>query len=173
MPINGRNYMELAQQITGVRVNAITSDTPLGGNNSGKFQISLSGLQVTQDTADAASASRVSSPDAISQFQIITNRFDATRRSSGVRPACGRRGKGDQIHGSVFGLLSQRRIQRGFDPVAHIVTKLSDQQYGGPSSVPSSSRSSGASAPTGRASSQWRLAARSCRQRTSCGAADP
>jgi len=52
MPINGRNYMELATLVAGVRVNAITNDTPLGNNNSGKFQINLDGLQVTQDTAD-------------------------------------------------------------------------------------------------------------------------
>src|SRR5258708_22439904 len=78
LPINGRNYMELATLVPGVRVNAITNDTPLGGENSGKFQINLDGLQVTQNTADASFGQPRFSPDAISQFQIITNRFDAT-----------------------------------------------------------------------------------------------
>jgi hypothetical protein len=78
IPINGRNYMELATLVPGIRVNAITNDTPLGGANSGKFQIDLDGLQVTQDTADASFGQPRFSPDAISQFQIITNRFDAT-----------------------------------------------------------------------------------------------
>src|SRR6202522_600433 len=71
IPINGRNYMELATLVPGVRVNAITNDTPLGGANSGKFQIDLDGLQVTQDTADASFGQPCFSPDAISQFQII------------------------------------------------------------------------------------------------------
>lgn len=48
LPINDRNYMELATLVPGVRVNAITNDTPLGGENSGKSQINLDGLQVTR-----------------------------------------------------------------------------------------------------------------------------
>jgi hypothetical protein len=131
MPINGRNYMELAQLVPGVRVNAITNDTPLGNNNSGKFQINLDGLQVTQDTADASFGQPRFSPDAISQFQIITNRFDATLgRSSGVYVNVQSKTGSDQIHGSVFGYFRNDAFNAA-DPVAHIVTKLSDQQYGG------------------------------------------
>jgi hypothetical protein len=131
MPINGRNYMELATLVPGVRVNAITNDTPLGGNNSGKFQISLDGLQVTQDTADASFGQPRFSPDAITQFQIITNRFDATLgRSSGVYVNVQSKTGTDAIHGSVFGYFRNDAFNAA-DPVAHIVTKLSDQQYGG------------------------------------------
>jgi len=131
MPINGRNYMELAQLVPGVRVNAITNDTPLGNNNSGKFQISLDGLQVTQDTADASFGQPRFSPDAISQFQIITNRFDATLgRSSGVYVNVQSKTGTDQIHGALFGYFRNDAFNAA-DPVAHIVTKLSDQQYGG------------------------------------------
>lgn len=131
MPINGRNYMELATLVPGVRVNAITNDTPLGGNNSGKFQINLDGLQVTQDTADASFGQPRFSPDAITQFQIITNRFDATLgRSSGVYVNVQSKVGMDQIHGSVFGYFRNDAFNAA-DPVAHTVTALSDQQYGG------------------------------------------
>ena len=131
MPINGRNYMELAQLVPGVRVNAITNDTPLGSNNSGKFQINLDGLQVTQDTADASFGQPRFSPDAISQFQIITNRFDATLgRSSGVYVNVQSKTGGDDIHGSVFGYFRNDALNAA-DPIVHAVTALSDQQFGG------------------------------------------
>ena len=142
MPINGRNYMELAQLVPGVRVNAITNDTPLGSNNSGKFQINLDGLQVTQDTADASFGQPRFSPDAISQFQIITNRFDATLgRSSGVYVNVQSKTGSNMIHGSVFGYFRNDALNAA-DPVIKAanltaakpinpVTALSDQQFGG------------------------------------------
>jgi len=131
MPINGRNYMELATLVAGVRVNAITNDTPLGNNNSGKFQINLDGLQVTQDTADPSFGQPRFSPDAITQFQIITNRFDATLgRSSGVYVNVQSKSGQNMIHGSAFGYFRNDAFNAA-DPIAHKVTALSDQQYGG------------------------------------------
>jgi hypothetical protein len=142
LPINGRNYMELATLVPGVRVNAIVNDTPLGGANSGKFQISLDGLQVTQNTADASFGQPRFSPDAISQFQIITNRFDATvGRSAGVAVNVQSKTGANNIHGSVFGYFRNDAFNAG-DPVVKLtdltsarpvppVTPLSDQQFGG------------------------------------------
>jgi len=131
LPINGRNYMELATLVPGVRVNAITNDTPLGGENSGKFQINLDGLQVTQNTADASFGQPRFSPDAIGQFQIITNRFDATvGRSAGVEVNVQSKAGTNQIHGSVFGYF-RNDFANAADPIAKVVTPLSDQQFGG------------------------------------------
>ncbi len=131
MPINGRNYMELATLVPGIRVNAITNDTPLGNNNSGKFQINLDGLQVTQDTADPSFGQPRFSPDAISQFQIITNRFDATLgRSSGLYVNVQSKSGGNDIHGAVFGYFRNDAFNAA-DPIARQVTALSDQQFGG------------------------------------------
>jgi|GEM_PF-531752 len=142
LPINGRNYMELATLVPGVRVNAITNDTPLGGANSGKFQINLDGLQVTQNTADASFGQPRFSPDAISQFQIITNRFDATvGRSAGVAVNVQSKTGNNSIHGSVFSYFRNDAFNAA-DPVVKAqnltstapvnpVTPLSDQQYGG------------------------------------------
>ena len=150
LPINGRNYMELATLVPGVRVNAITNDTPLGGANSGKFQINLDGLQVTQNTADASFGQPRFSPDAISQFQIITNRFDATvGRSSGIAVNVQSKSGNNQMHGSLFSYFRNDAFNAG-DPVLKAqnvanaakiaagtatyinpVLALSDQQYGG------------------------------------------
>jgi hypothetical protein len=137
LPINGRNYMELATLVPGVRVNAIVNDTPLGGANSGKFQINLDGLQVTQNTADASFGQPRFSPDAISQFQIITNRFDATLgRSAGVAVNVQSKTGTNQIHGSAFGYFRNSAFNAG-DPILKAqgnptpITPLSDQQYGG------------------------------------------
>ncbi|NYF80245.1 TonB-dependent receptor [Granulicella arctica] len=131
LPINGRNYMELATLVPGVRVNAITNDTPLGGSNSGKFQINLDGLQVTQNTADPSFGQPRFSPDAISQFQIITNRFDATvGRSSGIAVNVQSKTGANQVHGSVFGYFRNDAFSAA-DPIARAVTPLSDQQFGG------------------------------------------
>src|SRR5258708_18589670 len=123
--------MAIATLVPGVRINAITNDTPLGGNNSGKFQINLDGLQVTQDTADASFGQPRFSPDAISQFEIITNRFDATvGRSSGVYTNVQTKSGTNLIHGSAFGYFRNDAFNAA-DPVAHKVLPLSDQHYGG------------------------------------------
>ena len=138
LPINGRNYMELATLVPGVRVNAIANDTPLGGANSGKFQINLDGLQVTQNTADASFGQPRFSPDAIIQFQIITNRFDATAGSlcpaststSSPRPA---RTRSTVLPSATFATTLSTPLTRYSKTQGNPtpITPLSDQQYRG------------------------------------------
>ena len=140
LPINGRNYMSLATLVPGVRINAITADIPVGAaSESGKFQITMDGLQVSQDTAGSAFGQPRFSQDAISQFQIITNRFDATLgRSAGVYVNSQSKSGANQLHGGVFGYFRNDALNAP-DPVAvNPTTKLkpyilpfSDQQYGG------------------------------------------
>ena len=77
LPLNGRNWMELTLLSPGVARNDV-GFSPLGGDNSGKFQINVDGQQVTQNTADQSFGQPQYSRDAMDQFQIITNRFDAT-----------------------------------------------------------------------------------------------
>ena len=50
VPLNGRNWMELALLVPGITKNAV-GFTPLGTTDSGKFQINVDGQQVTQNTA--------------------------------------------------------------------------------------------------------------------------
>lgn len=131
-PINGRNYMALSTLVPGVHINAITSDVPVGSaSESGKFQITLDGLQISQDTAGAAFGQPRISQDAIAQFQIITNRFDATLgRSGGVYVNSQTKSGTNSFHGGAFGYFRNDALNAA-DPVTHAVLPFKDSQYGG------------------------------------------
>ncbi len=132
LPINGRNYMSLATLVPGVRINAITTDVPVGAaSESGKFQITLDGLQVSQDTAGSSFGQPRFSQDAIAQFQIITNRFDATLgRSAGVYVNSQSKSGANTLHGGFFGYFRNDALNAA-DPVSKTVLPFSDQQFGG------------------------------------------
>lgn len=140
VPINGRNYMSLSTLVPGVKINAVTSDVPVGAaSESGKFQITMDGLQVSQDTAGSAFGQPRFSQDAIAQFQIITNRFDATLgRSAGVYVNSQSRSGSNIYHGGVFGYFRSDALNAP-DPIATspanglkpYTLPFSDQQYGG------------------------------------------
>jgi hypothetical protein len=131
IPLNGRNWLELATLVPGIRVNAITNFTPLGTTVSGKFQLQLDGQQVTQNTADPKYGQPQFSRDAIGQFQIITNRFDATSgRSSQIFVIAQSKSGTDTLHGSAFGYFRDSSLNVA-DPVAHKVLPFQDQQFGG------------------------------------------
>ncbi|WP_187143185.1 TonB-dependent receptor [Terriglobus albidus] len=132
VPINGRNYMSLATLVPGIKINAVTSDVPVGSaSESGKFMITMDGLQVSQDTAGAAFGQPRFSQDAISQFQIITNRFDATLgRSAGVYVNSQSKSGSNSYHGGAFGYFRNDSLNAP-DPVAKKVLPFSDQQFGG------------------------------------------
>ena len=84
------------------------------GPISGKMQINVDGQQVTQNSAGTdASASRITAPEAIDQFQIVTNRFDATMgRSSRMQVVVQTKSGTDQFHGSLFGYFRNERSTR-------------------------------------------------------------
>lgn len=131
IPLNGRNWLEVATLVPGIRVNAITNFTPLGREVSGKFQLQLDGQQVTQNTADARYGQPQFSRDAIGQFQIITNRFDATSgRSSQIYVVAQSKNETDRLHGSAFGYFRDASLNAA-DPIAHKVLPFQDQQFGG------------------------------------------
>lgn len=140
VPINGRNYMSLSTLVPGVKINAVTSDVPVGSaSESGKFQITMDGLQVSQDTAGSSFGQPRFSQDAISQFQIITNRFDATLgRSAGVYVNAQSKSGTNVLHGGAFGYF-RNDVLDAPDPIATnpltgkkpYTLPFSDQQYGG------------------------------------------
>jgi hypothetical protein len=138
VPINGRNYVQLSTLIPGVKQNAFGNSpvsgpggTSQGDAETGKFQITLDGLQVSQDSVGSSFGQPRFSQDAISQFQIITNRFDATSgRSAGVYVNVQTKTGTNVMHGGAFGYFRNSYFNAA-DPIAKSVLKFADEQYGG------------------------------------------
>jgi hypothetical protein len=138
VPINGRNYIALSTLIPGIKANAF-GNSPVsapggasyGDAETGKFQITMDGLQVSQDSVGSSFGQPRFSQDAISQFQIITNRFDATAgRSAGIYVNAQTKSGSNVIHGGGFGYFRDSTFNAA-DPISHKVNPFADQQYGG------------------------------------------
>jgi len=138
MPVNGRNYVELSALVPGIKANSF-GNTPVASGQStnagdaetGKFQITLDGLQFSQDSVGSSFGQPHVSQDAISQFQIITNRFDATSgRSAGIYVSVQTKTGTNQMHGGAFGYFRNSYFNAS-DPIAKKVLPFADEQYGG------------------------------------------
>lgn len=130
IPLNGRNYLQLAMMVPGITSNDV-QNSPLGSTDSGKMQINVDGQQVTQNSAGTGFGQPIFSDDAIDQYQIITNRFDATMgRSSRLQVVVQTKSGTNAFHGSLFGYFRNSDFNAS-DPVAHKVLPFSDQQFGG------------------------------------------
>jgi hypothetical protein len=130
VPLNGRNYLQLAMLVPGITSNDVTY-SPLGSTDGGKLQINVDGQQVTQMTSGDSFGQPQYSQDAIDQFQIITNRFDATMgRSARAQVIVQTRSGTNQFHGSLYGYF-RNSVFNSDDPVAHRLLPFSDQQFGG------------------------------------------
>ena len=75
IPINGRNWMDLTMLSAGSRSNA-SSEVPQ--DRQGFFQTNVDGQSVTLTVCCAQNQPRYSR-DSIAEFQLTTNRFDATQ----------------------------------------------------------------------------------------------
>jgi len=130
VPLNGRNWMELSLLVPGVTVNAI-GNTPLGSVSGGRFQINVDGQQVTQNSAGTGFGQPQYSREAMEQFQVITNRFDATLgRSSQIQVNAQTRSGTNTFHGSAYGYFRTDKVNAA-DPIAQRVLAFQNQQYGG------------------------------------------
>jgi hypothetical protein len=138
IPVNGRNYVELSALVPGIKANSFGNTPVASGQSSnagdaetGKFQITLDGLQFSQDSVGSAFGQPHVSQDGISQFQIITDRFDATSgRSSGIYVNVQSKTGTNQMHGSGFGYFRNSYFNAS-DPIAKKVLPFADEQYGG------------------------------------------
>jgi hypothetical protein len=130
IPLNGRNYMQLAVLVPGITSNDVVN-SPLGTTDNGKLQINVDGQQVTQNSAADTFGEPQYSQDAIDQFQIITNRFDATLgRSSRIQVNVQTKSGTNQFHGTLYGYFRNSEFNAD-DSVAHKLLPFSDQQFGG------------------------------------------
>src|SRR6266545_6151656 len=83
LPINGRNWMDLAMLAPGSRQNE-SSNIPQA--RQGYSQINIDGQQITHLIPGTDQNQPSYSMDAIAEFVIVTNRFDATQgRSAGMQ----------------------------------------------------------------------------------------
>ena len=130
VPVNGRNYLQLAMMVPGITANTV-SNSPMGATGGGKMQINVDGQQMTQNSASDGFGEPQYSQDAIDQFQIITNRFDATLgRSSRMQVNVQTKSGGNAFHGTLYGYFRNDAFNAS-DSVAHKVLPFSDQQFGG------------------------------------------
>ena len=87
LPVQGRNWANLALLAPGNRTTAMGAGQPIQDRNDGEvreFQLNLDGQQITSNlgTGNQPMYSR----DSIAEFQFISNRFDATQgRYAGVQ----------------------------------------------------------------------------------------
>jgi hypothetical protein len=80
LPVNGRNWMDLSLLAPGAKRNAV-EESPVGGD-SRNFQLNIDGQQVTNMVSSAGFGQPRFSRDAIAEFELVTNRFDATQGRS-------------------------------------------------------------------------------------------
>lgn len=131
VPLNGRNWLELSLLIPGIVKNDVSGNNPIAGADGGTFQINVDGQQVTQNMASSSFGQPHYSRDALSQFQIVTNRFDATQgRSLQAQINAQTKAGNNTVHGSAYAYFRNDSLNAA-DFVAKYVLPYSDQQYGG------------------------------------------
>ena len=137
LPVNGRNFVDLSMMAPGSKQNAVVeSATPRNGIG-GDSQINVDGQQVTQMTCcqDSFGNPRYSK-DSIAEFEVVTNRFDATMgHSSGAQLNAITKSGTNRFSGSVGGYFRDDKFNAK-DLVVKRVLPYQDQQIsltvGGP-----------------------------------------
>jgi hypothetical protein len=109
IPINGRNWMDLTMLSAGSRTNA-SSEVPQ--DRQGFFQTNVDGQSVTLTVCCAQNQPRYSR-DSIAEFQLTTNRFDATQgRTMGMMVNAITKSGTNTVRGHVRRLLPPRQLER-------------------------------------------------------------
>jgi hypothetical protein len=134
LPINGRNWMDLTLLAPGARRNE-------GGGlvqfRQGYAQTNVDGQQTTVNYHSQTDAEQVGfSRDAIAEFEVVANRFDATAgRSAGMLVNAVTKSGTNAFAGSVGGYFRDDRFNAN-DHITNRVLDYSNQQvsltFGGP-----------------------------------------
>ena len=133
LPINGRNWMDLAMLAPGSRQNQ-SSGVPL--LRQGYSQINIDGQQVTNNYIGIGDDQPRFSRDSIAEFEVITNRFDATQgRSAGMIANAITKSGTNVFSGAVGGYFRDAKLNAA-DKVQNVVLPYQNQQvsttFGGP-----------------------------------------
>src|SRR5688572_1509264 len=133
LPLNGRNWMDLAMLAPGSRQNA-SGGAPL--LRQGMSQINIDGQQVTSNYIGLGDDQPRFSRDSIAEFELLTNRFDATQgRSAGMIANAITKSGTNQYSGSLSGYFRDDSMNAA-DHVQKRVLPYSNKQisstFGGP-----------------------------------------
>ncbi|MFA5908366.1 MAG: TonB-dependent receptor [Vicinamibacterales bacterium] len=127
LPLQGRNWMELAMQVKGITANAVDT-TP--GVRDRQFQLNLDGQEITQQVAGSGFGQPKFSREAIAEFQVVTNLFDITQgRSLGIQVQAISRSGTNNYDGSVYGYFRDDQWNAK-DFIANRVLPYANQQLG-------------------------------------------
>ena len=127
LPLNGRNWMDLTLLAPGSRQNAATE---IPQDRQGYFQINVDGQQVTFTVCCAQNQPRYSR-DAIAEFELTTNRFDATKgRTAGMMVNAVTKSGTNTTSGTLSGFFRDDRFNAK-DFIQDRVIPYSDQQLSG------------------------------------------
>jgi hypothetical protein len=130
LPVQGRNWMELALLVKGITANDTNNNRP-GIARDESFQLNLDGQQITQQVASSGFGQPKFSREAIAEFQIVTSQFDVTQgRSSGGQVNAITRSGTNDFTASFYGYFRDDRFNAE-DHVAEEVLPFENQQIGG------------------------------------------
>jgi len=135
LPINGRNWQDLAMLAVGNKVNEVGTNE-IAAEGSGTYQVNVDGQQVTYWGGGLGNVQTRYSRDAIAEFEYISNRFDASQgRSQGVQINAVTRGGTNEYLGT-FGSYFRHDSLNAADKIVDRVLPYSNQQisatHGGP-----------------------------------------
>lgn len=135
LPLSGRNWMDLAMLAPGSRMNE-SAGAPLVRQNLNWSQISIDGQQVTTNFVGLGEDQPRFSRDVIAEFELLTNRFDATMgRSAGVMVKAITKSGTNKFAGSLSGFFRDDKFNAA-DHIQNRVLPYSNQQvsatFGGP-----------------------------------------
>ncbi len=127
LPLQGRNWMELAMQVKGITANSV-DNTP--GVRDRQFQLNLDGQEITQQVAGSGFGQPKFSREAIAEFQVVTNLFDITQgRSLGIQVQAISRSGTNNYDGSVYGFFRDDKWNAK-DFIANRVLPYANRQIG-------------------------------------------
>jgi hypothetical protein len=128
LPLQGRNWMELALLSKGVTANS-ADNSP--GVRERDFNLSLDGSQIIQNRVQTAIGQPKFSREAIAEFQLITNLFDVTQgRSTGVQVQAVTRAGSNRTSGAFYTYFRSDKLNAP-DPIVKTVVPYENQQIGG------------------------------------------
>jgi hypothetical protein len=137
MPLAGRNWLDLTLLAPGAQANA-QAGAPVSRELDGRrmmYQLNMDGQAANQNLSFGQYNGKMSR-DALAEFEVITNRFDATQgRAAGMQVNAVTRSGTNQFMGTLSGYFRDDKFMAA-DPVAERVLPYANQQlsgtFGGP-----------------------------------------